>query len=98
MSLHEVSYIRHKNLFGKLSNTESSGINELDLYIIILCISDVLKGTGVLEGTINGDRGRVDRPCSSFPLVFTAILLRKETGHTDFALNIFLSIRPVPIS
>ena len=28
----------------------------------------------------------------------TAILLRKETDHTNFALNIFLGIKPVPIS
>ena len=27
-----------------------------------------------------------------------AILLRKETDHTNFALFVFLSIRPVPIS
>ena len=32
------------------------------------------------------------------PRYLTAILLRKETDHTNFALNIFPSIRPVPIS
>ena len=42
-------------------------------------ISDVLKGTDVLEGTINGGGGgRVDLSCSSFALVFNSDLARKR--------------------
>ena len=44
-------------------------------------ISDVLKGTDVLEGTINwGGGGRVDLSCSSFALVLTAALLRNKNS------------------
>ena len=43
-------------------------------------ISDVLKGTDVLEGMINGGGGgRVDLPCSSFACL-TATLLRNENS------------------
>ena len=42
-------------------------------------ISDVLKGTDVLEGTINGGGGgRVDLSCSSFALVFNSGLAQKQ--------------------
>ena len=44
-------YIRHRNLFGKLSNTEQSGRVEFGFCMVITSISDVLKGTDVLEGT-----------------------------------------------
>ena len=40
-------------------------------------ISDVLKGTDVLEGTINGGGG-VDLSCSSFALVFNSGLAQKQ--------------------
>ena len=36
-------YIRQRNLFGKLSNTEQSGRNKLGFYMKITKISDVLK-------------------------------------------------------
>ena len=42
-------------------------------------ISDVLKRTDVLEGTINGGGGgRVDLPCFSFALVFNSDLAQKR--------------------
>ena len=42
-------------------------------------ISDVLKGTDVLEGTINGGGGgRVALSCSSFALVFNSGLAQKQ--------------------
>ena len=42
-------------------------------------ISDDLKGTDVLEGTINGGGGgRVDLFCSSFALVFNSGLAQKQ--------------------
>ena len=42
-------------------------------------ISDVLKGTDVLEGTINGGGGgRVDLSCSTFALVFNSGLAQKQ--------------------
>ena len=45
-------------------------------------ISDVLKGTDVLEGTINGGGGgRVDLFYSSFALVFNSGLAQKKKTH-----------------
>ena len=42
-------------------------------------ISDVLKGTDVLEGTINGGGGgRVDLSCPSFALVFNSSLAQRK--------------------
>ena len=42
-------------------------------------ISDILKGTDVLEGTINGGGGgRVDFSCSSFALAFNSGLAQKK--------------------
>ena len=48
-----------------------------------------MRGGGGGEGR----GGRVDSPCSS-----RSILLRKETNHTNFALDIFLGITPILIS
>ena len=37
----------------------------------------------------------MEGPCSSFALVFNSDLAQKETDHTNFALNISLSVRPL---
>ena len=59
-----------------------SGRNKVGLYMKITKISDVLKGTDVLEGTINGGGGgRVDLPCSSFAVVFNSDLAQKRKTH-----------------
>ena len=69
--------------------------------MIITKTSDVLKGTDVLEGTINWAGGG-GVGCEWIVLTprspWSAILFRKETDHTNFVLNVFLSIRPVLIS
>ena len=70
--------------------------------MIITKTSDVLKGTDVLEGTINWAGGEGGGGCEWIVLTprspWSAILFRKETDHTNFVLNVFLSIRPVLIS
>ena len=59
--------------------TCSGGRNKVGLYMKITKTSHVLKGTDVLEGTINGKGGgRVDLPCSSFALVFNSDLAQKR--------------------
>ena len=53
----------------------------------------------VLEETINGEDEWIVVLASRSSWCLTTILLRKETDHNSyFALNIFLSIRPVPVS
>ena len=54
-------------------------------------ISDVLKGADVLEGTFNREDECIVLARRS-PWCLTAILLRNEANHNNFALNICLSI------
>ena len=73
-------YIRHGTLFGKISNTELNGRNELGLFMKITKISDILNEQMSWKERLTGgggEGGRVDRPCSSFTLAINSDLARK---------------------
>ena len=59
--------------------------------MIITKTSDVLKGTDVLEGTINwaGGGGGCEWIVLTPRSPWSAILFRKETDHTNFVLKCF---------
>ena len=87
--------IRRRNLFGKMSDTALSGRNELGIYMKITKISDVSKGTDVLEGTIRWEggggrvRGRVDRRCSPFALVCNSDLAQEGNRSLECCTKYF---------